>query len=421
MDEKSQRPIPFLGGINWKRPIESEYFRNAGGYLALRFAILAVCGLASQYLLTHNLDVDDYGLIIWVGTIAGMLSFFGLPGITTSITGAVARGFDDNFRRGTYYQIIGGTLGGVVLLGFASYYRFWVGSDIKALIFAAAGVLGPGFWLDTHLSYWNGKKNFRAIFWWSVPVRILQLLAVAAVLLFSTNPALVFFVQTVIQVAANIGTSFAIIHYGDINRKQSDHYQSYGWYYSFLHVLGLIATYFDKLFIGIFYGLENLAVFSVGELIYSYIYKTPFGIIGQVFMPRLAEMEKNTAAKWIWKRMPFVIAATFAAVVIVGLAIPVVYPLLFSTKYIDSIYYAYLFLGCIMLGSPVILTDSLIKSHAMKKENTILWMIFVITPLITLPIFGMLWGLSGLVLSRGFTNLMGSIYLVYLTRKIADS
>jgi O-antigen/teichoic acid export membrane protein len=60
--------------------------------------------------LTHYLAREDYGLLVWVGTIIALLAPFGLPGISTSITGAVAKGYDGNFTRGTWLEMAGGGL-----------------------------------------------------------------------------------------------------------------------------------------------------------------------------------------------------------------------------------------------------------------------------------------------------------------------
>ena len=189
--------------FNWKETFDSEYLRYAGGYLGMRFAFISLFGLMIQYLLTHYLGREDYGLLVWVAMVIALLSPLGLPGMSTSIMGAVAKGYHGNFRRGTLMEIAGGTVGGIVLLAIAAYYWFFQHDPVKTLIFIVAGVFGPGLWLDTHLFYWNGRKDFKAIFWWSVPVRFCQLAVTGGVLLFSSNPVLIFAFQTAVLVLAN--------------------------------------------------------------------------------------------------------------------------------------------------------------------------------------------------------------------------
>jgi len=397
----------------------SVYFRSASGYLGLKLVIFSATGLIGQYLLTHYLLKKDYGLLIWVSTVVSLLSFFGLPGISTSITGAVAKGFDGNFRKGTLLELAGGTLGGVVLLGFAGYYWFFDYDQIKAVLFLVAGVLGPGLWLDTHLCYWNGKKNFRAIFMWSIPVRLIQLLLTALVLFFSSNPLWVFVAQNVIYVIANIGAALWIMGCKSTNMDISGEYQSFGVFSTKLYLVGSFVAYLDKLVIGFFFGLESLAVFTVGELLYTYMYKTPGAILAQILHPKLAEMNVNEAARWIKKKQFYLIGGMAASVIIIGVAIPFAYPLLFSEKYNDSIFYAHLFLLCIMMGTPIFLKGTLLKAHALKNETMKAWLILALSPLILVPVLGWFFGLTGIVLSRGITNGVVSGYYYFLINRLA--
>jgi O-antigen/teichoic acid export membrane protein len=407
---RSTVPLTF----NWRRPFASAYFRSASSYLGLKLAIFTLAGLATQYLLTHRLDREGYGLLVWAGTIIALLSPFGFPGISTSITGAVAKGYEGNFRRGTWLEMAGGTVGGFVLLGFAVYYWLWTQHEIKALVFLLAGVMGPGLWLDTHQCYWNGKKNFKALFWWAVPVRLAQLLVTAIVLYFSSSPVLVFGVTTSIQVVSNISAAVGIMKIAVVNKNISKEYQSFGWFSTSLYWIGTVAAFLDKIIIGTFFGIESLAVFAVGQLLYSYLYKTPASFLSQIFLPRLAEMEITEAARWIKNRQKYLVAVIFLIVVVIGIATPIVYPLLFSVKYEGSIFYAYLFLGCIVLGSPTLLTGTLLKAHAMKRETFVGWSILCFTPIISMPMFGYYLGIKGIILARALTNATVSGYYLWL-------
>lgn len=403
-----------MSNFSWRRPFASAYFRSAGSYLGLKLVIFSLAGLASQFLLTRYLVKEDYGLIIWVATIIGLLSPFGLPGISTSITGAVAKGYDGNFRRGTWYEIIGSTFGGAVLLGISGYYYFWHNDLLRGGIFAVAGVLGPGLWLDTQQCYWNGKKNFKAIFWWSVPVRLVQLVATAIVLQVSPNPVVVFGVQTLIQVVANLAASFGIMLSGQANRELSSEYLSFGSYSTVLYFIGTFSVYFDKLVIGSYSGMKALAAFAVGELLYTYFYKTPSGILTQIFLPRQAEMPLQDAARWTQQRQKYLIAGMACICMLLAFVVPVVYPLFFTEKYSDSVFYAELFILCVFLGSPTFLSGTLIRAHALKKQATVVWLINTLSPLLFVPLFGKLMGVTGIILARGTSNFVLSIYYFYM-------
>lgn len=286
------------------------------------------------------------------------------------------------------------------------------------MIFVVAGVLGPGLWLDTQQCYWNGKKNFKALFWWAVPVRLLQLLLTATVLYFSSSPVWVFGVQTVIQVAANIGAAIGIMKIGGINNEISKEYQSYGWFSNFLYLIGSITAQVDKVIVGSLFGLEKLAIFAVGELIYNYFFKTPKSFLDQIFLPRLAEMKLKDASVWIRKRQPFLILGILIVLLIMSVLLPSVYRILFSAKYTESIFYAYLFLINIFASTPVLLVGAMIKAHGLKEESAIAQAIISLTPMVLIVPFAYLWGLTGIIFARIGQNLALSGYYYYFLRRV---
>jgi len=400
-------------------PLASAYFRSATGWLGGKVVVFSLLGLLNQSLLTRNLTRTDYGLLVWLGTIIGLLAPVGLPGVSTAITGAVAKGFDGNFRKGSVQEILGGAVGGIILLGFAWYQWAVVGSHSGAFVFVAAAVVGPGIWLDTHTSFWNGKKDFRSIFWWSVMVRTIQVAATYGVFFISTNIVLVAVIQVGLQALANLFAVGTLLRSPHVGHQHSQEYAQYGVVSSWLYLVGTLSSQLDKLIIGIFFGLEPLALFTVGELLYQYIYKIPGSMLQQILSPRLAAMSVRDAVVWMRKRQWMIVVVVVAACGVTALALPSVYPLVFSAKYNDSITFAYLFLGCIVLGTPSMAVGSVFKAHAMKKETGISWAILALTPLAVVPLFGWWWGLIGIVAARGVTNAIAGVYYTLALSQIA--
>lgn len=396
---------------NWKKLFNSEYLKSATGYLVLKMGVSGVCGLTTQYLLTRHLAVSDFGLLVWANVIISMLSPFGLPGVSTSIRGAVAKGFDGNLRRGALQEVIGGAVGGLILIVFSIYYIFW-GHDVqKALMLLVAGLLASGLWLDVHQCYWNGRRDFRALFIWTAIVNVVQVGFLALLLIITQEPVVIFCLQVIILVLGNFIPTFFIIKFGNINREISIEYEKFGWFSSKLYWIGAITSQLDKLIIGAFWGVEQLAVFTVGEFIYIYFYRTPAAFLSQVFHPQLAAMESTRqAALWIRKWEPYLLFITLIFLAVTAILIKPIYNFMFSEKYSSSIYYSYLFLLCILLGAPTILSGTLLKAKAMSQETMNSWAVLSFAPLVLVPLLGWLYGLSGIILSRGITNGLVSVY-----------
>jgi len=401
-------------------PLASAYFRSATGWLGGKVVVFSLLGLLNQSLLTRNLTRTDYGLLVWLGTIIGLLAPVGLPGVSNSIRGAVAKGFDGNFRKGSIQEILGSMIGGVILLGFAWYQWAVMGSPTGAFVFVAAAVVGPGLWVDTHLCYWDGKQDFRAVFWWSVITRAVQVAATYAVFLISANIVLVAAAQVGLQALGNLVAVGALLRSRQVGHQYSAEYSRYGVFSSWLYLAGTLSAQLDKLIIGTFLGLEPLALFALGELLYQYLYTIPGGILQQMLHSRLARMPVHEAAMWLRQHQWILFVGVTAACGITALTLPYVYPLIFSAKYADSIKYAYLFLVCIVCAVPMMGVGTLFKAHAMKRETGISWAMLALTPLVLVPLLGWLWGPVGIILARCVTNASASVYYTYTLSRIAQ-
>ena len=382
-----------------QRLFGSSYYRSAAGYLILKVAVLGIAGLISQSLLAHALEKEDFGAVIWGWTMISIMAPFGLPGISVSITGAAAKGFDGNFLRGSILELKGGLYGGLVLLSMALAYLFRH-QDVLFWIFIIAAVTGPGVWLDTPLSLWNGREDFRAIFRFSVGLRMIQFAALIIVLLLAPHPALVFASQAAVAGAGNITAFFYLRRSGGLNNEYSKEFESYGWRYTWLITAGTLASYMDKLIVGGFFGFKDLAVFAIGELIYSYVFKVPSGMLAQIFIPRLARMNLGEAVRWVRRRYWYLAGAFVVAAGIAALLLPVVYPLLFTVRYAESIYYGYIFLAGVAASAPTVLIGSLMKGHALKKETTALSIFITTISLVTVTIGGLVGGVPGVAWGR---------------------
>jgi len=405
-----------------KRVFGSSYYRSAAGYLILKIFVLGVAGLVSQSLMAHSLEKEDFGAVVWGWTMISILAPFGLPGISVSITGAVAKGFDRNFVRGSILELKGGLCGSVVFLAMALAYLFR-NQEILFWIFLVAGITGAGVWLDTPMALWNGRKDFRAIFRFSAGLRLLQLTALIAVLRVAPHPAIVFASQAAVAAIGNIGALFYLLRASGLNNEHSKEFESYGWRYTWLTVAGTLSSHLDKLIVGGFFGFKNLAVFAIGELIYSFVFKVPSGFVTQIFIPRLAQMEIGGAVRWVRRHYWYLAGAFVAAAGIAALLLPVVYSLLFTVRYAESIYYGHVFLVGVAASAPTVLLGALLKGHALKRETTALTLFITAVPLVTVILGGLLSGVPGVawgrvagyaVISAGYIALLSA-----LTRRTA--
>lgn len=399
------------------RKSDFVYFKSAAAFLGLKYVLFMIAGLATQYLLTHKLIKADYGLLIWVANIVAILLPFSLPGISNSIPGAVSNGFDGNFKQGTRKKIWFSFLGGIVLFAVSAFYWIVYEEKQKALIILIAGIMAPGLWLDTHLCYWNGKKAFKTLCCWAIPVRICQLIILYVTLQITQNPIWIFSVQSFVQVFANIVAVARIFNDKDTNDQISLEYTSFGNVSNILYIFGGITSQFDKLIIGNLLGLEKLAIFSVGELIFTYLFQTPKKILDQIYVPQFARMEKSETAIWIQKSQKMLTLFVLVVLTIVAIALPYGYEIFFSSNYSGSIYYAKLFLVNMAVSIPILLVGAMMRAHGLKKESIVSQFIISFTPLVLIFPFIHFWGMQGVVFSRIVQNIILSCYYMIILKK----
>lgn len=347
-----------------------------------------------------------------------MLSFLGLPGTSNSIVSAVSCGYEGNFRQGTWMQIKFGILGGIVLLCVAFYYNVIIGDNIKAVIFLIAGFLSFGLWMNSYQSYWNGKKNFKMLFKWDVICKILQVFTVFIILNVTLNPILIFCGLYIISAVGNLVATLSIVKFGKLNNRISTEYQSYGRFSNYLYIVGSIMYKMDRFIVGFFYNLDKLAVFTIGELIYTYLFQTPKGLLDQVFIPRLSQMSLQEAKIWVRRKQPYMFLSITFLLLIAWMVLPFIYKFLFSNKYEGSIYFANLYLLVVFASIPGLLVGAIFRSHALKKESAVGVAINSFIPLILIPIFIANWEIKGIIFARLAQNIILSFYFqLFLWRR----
>jgi O-antigen/teichoic acid export membrane protein len=267
-------------------------------------------------------------------------------------------------------------------------------------IFLTAAVTIPGVLLDTPLAFWNGKENFRAMFRFSVGLRLVQLGMLVAVVRLAPHPVFIFASQAGVAAVGNLGAFFVLRRAAGLSQGYSKEFESYGWRYTWLTIAGTLSSYLDKLIVGGFFGFQNLAVFALGELLYSYVFKVPSGLVTQIFIPRLARMGLADAVSWV-KRRYWYFAASFAlAAGVAALALPVVFPLFFTSRYDNSIFFGYVFLAGVVASAPTVLLGALLKSQSLKEETTKLSLFITAVNLVTVTLGGLLGGVPGVAWGR---------------------
>ncbi len=396
--------------------LKNSYLVSNGSYLGLFQILTILIGLTSQYLFTNFWYKHQYGKYLFVMNILGLLAFFALPGISTSIISAVARKNDGNFLKGTKWKFLSAIGGSIALLGFSLFY-FCKNEITFSKMFLFAACLFPLYWMDSYLAYWNGKQKFNILFWFKFSRRILLFLAVAILITRNCSILQLFIVIVGLTCLFNLVGVLSILVRKDLNRNFEKKSFQYGKHLTLMQLFGLITAHLDKLIIGIFFGYSALAIFVVGQIIYTYL-KQGWGIIQSLYIPKLAEKDRITAVEIMKRHLKYVCIGYGAVALVLFAALPSVFSTLFP-RYMESVRYAYFFIIAYLLVVPELMYQAYFRAQNMIRETYLIGLSRCIIFIPLLFILCYLFGIFGIIAATGAANLFQSFFGMALIRKVA--
>jgi len=360
---------------------------------------------AKMFIFGKYADQEVYGVYAFILSMSAMLSVFSLPGINTSLIGAIAKKKDGTLDLAIKERFKFSLLGSLTSLMIVGWY-IYNENQALALAFLAVAFFFPfQYVFPIFLSFWNGKKDFER----SSKYELLSSILVATI----TIPVIIYTSSPLLIIIALFGSqSFFDGLLLLRTRKEKDNDEALEETISFgknLTVMGAISAFVeqvDKVILWKFFGPAQLAIYSFAQLP---IQKIEGAIpIGSLALPKIGERKFREIKDGIMKKFKklFLIFAPITLTVI--LLAPLLYRLIFP-QYIESIPYFQAF-SLIILLSPFTLFSVSLVSEMKKKELYIIQMatpLFKIVLFLTLiPLF-QIWGVVlAVVISRFFNGLL---------------
>lgn len=345
----------------------------------------------------------DYRYILSALSIAGI---FALPGIGTSITRSVARGFNGTFRQGSKYIFFGSF--GIALVGFGTaLYFFIAGNTTLAWGFIIASLVVPAVeGLGNWRAYFDGKKEFRAktllnvidqlfyfcsmavamstIFYFHLSPASSLLVLLTAYSLGEGLPNIFFYIQTLRKTAKD-----APVEPGSI---------SYGLQLSLVNIPATIANYLDAVLIHTFLGPVALATYAFAIALPEQI-KSLLGTFADVTFPKIAAHPDIVGLQdTLLEKALRATTITIGIVMIYIIAAPWIYQILFP-RYIESIIFSQVFALSLVIFPFTIFNTAMKATGDIKK----IYIYNIVSPLIQITALALLiypYGLWGAVAGR---------------------
>ena len=409
--KKSKKKLAgFLRYLEKYTKTDMIYAARGGFWILVGKGILMLISLATLTAFARWVPPEVYGQYQFVLATAGVFVVLSLPGLKSALTRSVARGYEGSLPEVFKTKMRWSLLAGVGLLLVAGWFLYQ--EDLMlAGSFVVAGLFTPlKFSANVFGSFWQGKKRFDV----KVKYRVLSELAVAAAVitvLFFTDHLIIIVATLFAASALGYGVSYLLTVWQVVDQEPEEGVVSYGKHLSVMGALGTVSKHLDKLLLWMFLGPVELAVYM---LAFKPIEKIKGAApIGSLTLPKLSEhgVKGVRRKKSIFRKFLVLMSLSVPAAVLLVLAAPYIYQVLFPEYQESVIYFQFLCLIPALLPFAV-LSSSLVaekKVGSMYVTKTVTPLLKIVLFIILIPIYG----IGGVVASLVITRIIGGGLTLY--------
>mgnify|MGYP001575752208 FL=1 len=307
--------------------------------------ITSLSTLALAVAFANLVSPEVYGTYKYVLSLAGIFSIASLPGISTAIARAVARGNESVIHAATRSRILHACAGSAVALAGSAYYLFNGNVELSLALLIIASTLPFFDTFTAYLSYFVGKRRFDLKTKFYTVTQVISVLILIGTFLFTDNLIVIllaYFVPLALM---------RVVQYVRVTRSiprtpTSDdaHTILYGKHLTVMQILGMVAGAIDKILIWKFLGPAHLAVYAFALAIPEQ-FNGPLKGVAELAFPKFAaqtpeQIRANLPA--LWRKLAFYGFGLFVISLVYIAAAPYIFALIFP-QYGASVPYSQLF------------------------------------------------------------------------------
>lgn len=403
-----------------------KYTKTDMVYLA-RGGFWLTSGQTISFVLTFLLSVafanllprETFGFYKYVLSVVPILAISTLSGINMAVAQAVARGYEGSLIPALKSKIRWGLLGALASLILAGYYYFQ-NNTILTISFLIAAVFLP--FKDSFAIYGTllqGRKLFNIITKYSVISQIVAIGVLIITLFITKNFLLILLIYF---------ASWTFLHFLFLkitfkkfppNQNQDPKTTSYGKHLSLINVIGILASYLDRLLIFHYLGPVNLAVYSFALAPVEQI-KGLFKNIPTLALPKISPRSFKEINLMLYKRLFQLFLIGGFITLIYLLFAPYLFKILFP-KYLDSVSFSQIFSITIALRLPVIFLSTVGQSKITFIPKEILYPAALLPQFVLIGLLFFLvkpYGIMGVIVSRILFLILAIIISLIYWRKL---
>jgi len=395
-----------------------SYLFNNSLWIIGEQVIGMITGITITVLFTRLTTKDIFGQYQYVLSIFTLISFLSIPGIKTSVLRSIAQGYEGTYQKGTKISFLWSLIGIPILLMVAGYYYFFEQKASIGISLLLASLFFPFYYgLNTWESYLQAKAKFNRYSIYSITISLAELIALCTALFINKNSLPVIFLAAII-----VNSILQTYFYFKIKRECANKNTDEGWIRQgfILTTLTFVSNsynYIDKLIIGIFLSMEQLALYAIAVVLNNKI-RILFKTFNRIIFPKIVKLDLEQIFLILKAKLNYIIFFLSIFCAFIYLVTPYIIRILYSREYNESIYYTQLYI----LTLPFAYFTSLFSSIfvAIKKENILTSLqiysltINVLLYIILIPLLGV----PGAILSSIIYFMIFSIVSWYKIAKL---
>lgn len=405
---KSNMSARIINGLSNSLQIDVSYFARAGFWVVVGYAGSALLRILQIIILARAIDRQLYGEYQFVLVLIAAVAVFSLPGMDSAIVRSVANGYFSSFVAGTKAKLKWALIGTLVLLGMAVFFKFFQPKPFWHL-FIFVALLFPCYTGFTGISaYYRGREKFRAAALYDLLVAGVSTFSVVVALLIEKSVFSIILSLMIFNILLYL--YFYVKTCKQIPHKPLDRaVVREGVHYSVIGALSYLTPYVDKFIIAFIVGFEGLAIYAVAVSLLLNLSNGSY-LISMLLLPKLSRAKSHHAVRirglfWL---MCLSIAGIVALVILLT---PLLLPLLFSVKYVESVRYAQIALVSLVFMLPSAVLVTYFRAGNRTKFLYVYSLGMGVMNIVLLGIGVPLFGILGAVLSKVLLGFLGCAFL----------
>jgi len=386
--------------------LDVEYFVRNGFWVIASFVIANFSAFFVSVILANMVSKYSFGVFTFIVSLIGFMGLFLFPGVNLGVVHGSSKGYDKTFIKGVNLKwdafvknipII--VVGGAILIYFINpdaFKYFVVGLFFIPLIHCFTPV---------H-NFLVGKKLFNIDSVFKILGELLLLAGLYLVFYFTGSLLLGLIVYFVIKSYPLIEYFFAKRYVS--NDRVEEGFVEYSEKLNFFKILSVGISYVDKFIVTLCLGFASLAVYTI-IFSFSKVVTSFFKLIESLLIPKIIFYSvKDFFVKFKKLFLPCLIL-----VLIVNIIVWFLIPFVINTFFPS--YTNYVFLSQLsIIPSVLVLFNSSFKalfvSKKMVKELNTVNIVKLVSMVVFLPLFILLFGLLGAIIGFGFIQLTIFVY-----------